>query len=160
MQVRRYRVISDMGEVHLAALVCAFLAGSEDETRKYFDVNGLPRFVRVDCETDGHVIEIGLDGKASARDSLHQALFAAHLTGKTPVVLLIDRDGFEGRYEYELRQTTAATGVIYATCHEDFILRWAATSGLRPSARDRDDLPAAGPARSLCDLSGLRGAEG
>ncbi|WP_167853442.1 hypothetical protein [Roseovarius aestuariivivens] len=39
------------------------------------------------------MIEIGLDGKSSARDSLHQALFAEHLTGKTPVVILIDRDG-------------------------------------------------------------------
>ncbi len=149
-----------MGEVHLAALVCAFLAGSEDETRKYFDVNDLPRFVRVDCETDTHVIEVGLDGKSSARDSLHQAIFASHLTGKLPAVLIIDRDGYEGRYEYELRHTTNATGVIYATCHEDFILRWAATAGLRRAVPGQDDLPDAGPARSLCDLSALRAAGG
>ena len=149
-----------MGEVHLAALVCAFLAGSEDETRKYFDINGLPRYVRVDCETERHVIEVGLDGKSSARDSLHQALFAAHLTGKAPVVLLIDRDGIEGRYEYELRQTTRAVGVTYLTCHEDVVLRWAATAGLRARAPGRDDLPEAGTARSLCDLGALRGAEG
>lgn len=146
-----------MGEVELAALICAFLAGGEQEPRQYFDVNGMKRHVRVDCETATHVIEIGLDGKASARDSLHQALFAAHLTGKSPAVVLIDRDGFEGRFEYELRQTTAMTDVGYATCSEDFIVKWAATAPMRPSwmVEDTDDLPLAGPAQALCDLSDL-----
>ncbi len=141
-----------MGEVELAALLCAFLAGSDGETRQYFDVSGISRHVRVDCETDSHVIEIGLDGKSSARDSLHQALFYEHLTGKIPVVILIDRDGFEGRFEYELRQTTQMTGTTYLRCAEDFIVKWAATGPMRPAWRTAgNDVPSTG----LCDLSAL-----
>lgn len=146
------------GEVELAALLCAFLAGSEQETRQYFDVNGMSRHVRVDCETETHVIEIGLDGKASSRDSVHQALFFAHLTGKTPAVILIDRDGFEGRFEYEMRHVAPAAGVTYARCHEDFIMRWARTRAMREGYGQgkQDDLPAHWPATSLCDLGALR----
>lgn len=146
------------GEVELAALLCAFLAGSEQETRQYFDVNGMSRHVRVDCETETHVIEIGLDGKASSRDSVHQALFFAHLTGKTPAVILIDRDGFEGRFEYEMRHVAPAAGVTYARCHEDFIMRWARTRAMREGYGQgkQDDLPSHWPATSLCDLGALR----
>jgi len=146
-----------MGEVELAALLCAFLAGSDGETRQYFDVNGLSRHVRVDCETATHVIEIGLDGTSSARDSLHQALFYENLTGKIPVVILIDRDGYEGRFEYELRQTTGMVGMTYLRCTEDFIVKWAATGPMRPAWSDkaRDDVPSNGPARSQCDLKRL-----
>ncbi len=141
-----------MGEVQLAALLCAFLAGSDAETRQYFDVNGLSRYVRVDCETQSHVIEIGLDGKASSRDSVHQALFAASLTGKIPAVILIDRDGFEGRFEYEMRHVAPAAGVVYATCSRGAIERWAATSALRDGAAN--DLPREQAGLS-CDLSRL-----
>jgi hypothetical protein len=112
-----------MGETELAMMFCAFLGGSQAETHHYFDVNGLSRYMRVDCETDTHLIEVGLDHKASSRDSLHQVLFYAHLTGKEPVVVMIDRDGVEGRYEYEMRQTTAMTGVNYVSCAQDFIVR-------------------------------------
>ncbi len=145
-----------MGEVELAALVCAFLAGSAAEERHYFDVAGLKRYVRVDCETDTHVIEMGLDGTASARDSVHQALFAQHLTGKTPVVILIDRDGHEGRFEYEMRHVTRAAGVIYLRCSEAAVQRWAATSAWRPRAAGADDLPGAGAVAARCDLAALR----
>ena len=147
-----------MGEVELAALLCAFLSGSVAETPQYFDVNGLRRHVRVDCETETHVIEVGLDGKPSSRDSLHQALFFAHLTGKTPAVLLIDRDGFEGRYEYEMRQVTGATGVLYLRCSADLINRWATTAPMRDGYyRGADDLPRNSHARTLCDLRPLAG---
>lgn len=139
-----------MGEVELAALICAFLAGSADEQRQYFDINGMRRHVRVDCETDTHVIEIALDAKPSARDSLHQALFYAHLTGKQPLVIIIDRDGYEGRFEYELRQTTAMTGMAYASCSEDFVVKWATTRGLRRV--EGDDLPKGSIAQAQCDL--------
>lgn len=148
-----------MGEVYLAALLCAFLAGSEEETRHYFDANGMKRHVRVDCETREHVIEIGLDGKSSARDSLHQALFFAHLTGKTPVVILIDRDRHEGRFEYEMRQVTRAAGVAYVRCSKAFVLRWAATAAMREGFGDDgvDDLPAQAGVRARCDLGALSG---
>lgn len=139
-----------MGEVELSMLLCAFLAGSADEQRQHFDVGGMRRHVRVDCETDSHVIEVGLDAKSSARDSLHQALFAAHLTGKTPLVVIVDRDGYEGRFEHELRRTTEMAGVAYARCAEGFIQRWAATQAMRRPAGD--DLPAGDTARAHCDL--------
>lgn len=145
-----------MGEVELAAMLCAFLGGAEAETHQYFDVNGLPRYVRVDCETNTHVIEIGLDGKSSSRDSLHQALFAAYLTGKTPAVVMIDRDGFEGRYEFELRQTTAMSDVIYITCAKDFIVRWRMTYPFRNVAGD--DLPLASTSGSACGMAPLGSA--
>lgn len=151
----------DMGEVELAALLCAFLAGSETETRHYFDDYDQKRYVRIDCETDTHVIEVGLDQKASSRDSVHQALFAAFLTGKKPMVVLIDRDGFEGRFEYEMRQVTRAAGVAYARCSEDFIQRWAATAPFRAAGSDKrlDDLPREASARSQCDLTEGAGAQ-
>jgi hypothetical protein len=142
-----------MGEVEIAALLCAFLAGSEAETHRYFDVNGMRRHVRVDCETAEHVIEIGLDEKSSSRDSLHQALFAAHLTGKIPVVILIDRDGAEGRFEFEMRHVTRAAGVAYATCREGFVQRWAMTQVLRAAPEGLDDLPPGAIAASQCDLA-------
>ncbi len=146
-----------MREVELAALLCAFLGGSETETRHYFDTYEMKRHVRVDCETDRHVIEIALDGKASARDSVHQALFAAFLTGKDPAVVMIDRDGYIGRFEYEMRHVTAAAGVVYARCSQDAILRWAATAALRGTRQGPgdDDLPQLGAMGATCDLSVL-----
>ena len=146
-----------MGEVELAALLCAFLAGGEVETRAYFDNQDRARHVRVDCETARHVIEVGLDDTASARDSLHQALFSAHLTGKIPVVVLIDRDGRVGRYEREMRVTTRAAGVPYLRCSRAVITRWAATAP--PRRRVGDDLPDRA-LRPLCDLSALAAAPG
>ncbi|MEO1139697.1 MAG: hypothetical protein AAFW87_09590 [Pseudomonadota bacterium] len=153
-----------MGEVQLAAMLCAFLAGSENETRRYFDVNGMARHVRVDCETEAHAIEIGLDGTPSARDSLHQALFYSELTGKAPVVILIDRDGYEGRFEYETRIVAARAEVTYVTCAKSAILRWAATAPWRHVDRMSDDVPRDGSAGAVCNLDVLkdmaRGAEG
>lgn len=143
-----------MGEVELAALLCAFLGGSEAETRHYFDANGGERHVRIDCESPSYVIEIGLDGTASARDSVHQALFYEYLTGKTPMVVLIDRDGVEDRFEYEVRVVSERLGVSFAVCKEAFIHRWAATSPWREAGQDRyrDDLPTEATVRSQCDL--------
>jgi len=120
-----------LGEVELAAMLCAFLAGSNVETRQYFDANDLSRYVRVDCETPTHVIEIGLDGSSSARDSVHQAVFYGLLTGKTPMVILIDQDGYEGRYEYEIRRVATHLGIEYGVCDRDFIVRWASTAPFR-----------------------------
>lgn len=145
-----------MGELQLAALLCALLSGGDAEDRKYFDVNEKPRYVRVDCETDTHVIELGLDGTASSRDSLHQAMFAADLTGKIPVVVLIDQDGFEGRYEYEMRRVARAAGVAFGRCNKAMILRWAATTPWRQAASGFHDLPSHGPARAVCDLNMLQ----
>jgi len=144
-----------VGEVELASLLCAFLAGSEAETRGYFDANGLSRYVRVDCETDSHVIEVGMDNTSSARDSIHQAIFFEHLTGKTPMVIIIDTDGFEGRYEYEIRIVAERLGIAFATCSEGWIIRWAQTSPWREIGLDKtlDDLPMQAAVRSQCDIT-------
>jgi len=151
-----------MGEVELAALLCAFLSGSQPEARRYFDANGLSRYIRVDCETDTHVIEIGLDGTSSARDSIHQAVFAATLTGKTPLVVMIDQDGYEGRFEFEIRQVAHRLGVAHGVCDKAFILRWAATAPLRAAGLDKDvsDLPRQTAAQTHCDLSRALGEPG
>ncbi|QEW24520.1 hypothetical protein [Roseovarius indicus] len=150
-----------MGEVQLAALLCAFLAGSDDEVRHYFDVYDTKRYVRVDCETPDHVIEVGMDGTSSARDSVHQALFYAHLTGKTPVVLMIDQDGFEGRFEYEMRHVTEMANVGYARCSKGAILRWVESSPMRASVTEdgEHDLPATGNVGAACDLGAVFGRD-
>ena len=149
-----------MGEVALAALLCGFLAGGVTEERHYFDIYETKRYVRVDCETATHVIEIGLDEKDSARDSVHQALFAAGLAaGKIPAVILIDRDGFEGRFEYEMRAVTGMLGMAYVSCSAGWIEAWTARGGKRVVAADVDDLPQAGWTRSLCDFGPIVGPE-
>lgn len=148
-----------MTETEIALLLCGWLAGAEVEERQYFENQGASRHVRVDCETDSHVIEVGLDGKASARDSVHQAVFAAALTGKVPMVVLIDRDGAEGRYEQEMRVVTGALGIAYAVCPEDFIARWRMTAAFRTVAADGDsganDLPAGLAFGARCDVADI-----
>lgn len=144
-----------MGEVHIAALLCGLLMGGETEVRHKFPNTGKTRAIRVDCETPTHVIEIGLDKKASARDSVHQAMFAAHLTGKKPMVIIIDRDGREGRYEYELRVVAGQLGIAFGTCRKGFVQRWAQTSLYRGvDLGQGNDLPVNGAAKGHCDLSG------
>ena len=145
-----------MNEVALAALLCSFLSGGTAEQPHGFDNLGGVRRVRVDCETADLVMEVGLDRRASARDSVHQAVFAAALTGKRPIVVLIDTDGVEGRYEQETRVVTGRLGIAYATCTEDFIVAWAATAGLRRSTAG-DDLPDDRTARA-CGLGRILGA--
>ena len=143
-----------MGELAITALLCGLLSGGETEIRHDFNNNGRPRIVRIDCETPSHVIEVGLDERASARDSVHQAVFAAELTGKTPLVILIDTDGVEGRYEQEMRVVTRRLGIAYATCRRAFVERWAATTPFRNVGLDKslDDLPRDAAARRHCDL--------
>lgn len=143
-----------MGEVELAALLCAFLSGSEAETRSYFDANGKAHHVRIDCETETHVIEIGLDNKSGARDSVHQALFYEYLTEKRPMVVIIDRDGVEDRYQYELRVVADRLGVDFAVCSAAFVQRWALTAPWRAAGRDAgtDDLPVEAAVQAYCDL--------
>ena len=151
-----------MGEAELIPLLCAFLLGAEPEVRKDFENVGRTRAVRVDCETDTHVIEVGLDGKASSRDSVHQAVFAAFLTRKQPAVVLIDRDNQEDRYEQELRVVTSMLDIPFAVCKEAFLVRWASTSPFRDVGVDKTlgDLPAKEVSALNCDLSALGGPEG
>ncbi|MEO1536321.1 MAG: hypothetical protein AAFR73_01200 [Pseudomonadota bacterium] len=142
-----------MGELVLATMLCSFLNGGATEIRHTFENVGTSRAVRIDCETPTHVIEVGLD-KATSRDSVHQAVFASFLTGKVPVIIVIDTDGLEGRYEYEMRIVARQLGVAYGRCSQSFIERWAATAPFRTIGNDKslDDLPVNATARSRCDL--------
>ena len=57
-------------------------------------------------------MEGGLD-KRSSLDSVQQALFAATLSGKIPVVVIYDTDGVEGRYEYRIRNAAERANVAF-----------------------------------------------
>ena len=64
------------------------------------------------CETATHVYEAGLD-KRSSLDSVQQALFASHVTGKRPGVVIYDTDGREGRFEYRIKTACDQARVSY-----------------------------------------------
>ena len=119
-----------MGELGFSAIICSLLLGGQAEVRLPFSVGFDVNYVRSDCVTDTHVVEVGFD-KRSSLDSIQQALFAAHLTGKTPKVILIDRDGRIGKYETRIRATAAMAGVEFESISDDFLIRWQMTSWLR-----------------------------
>ena len=79
---------------------------------KKSDIATYIRISKVDCETSTEVIEAGLD-KRSSLDSLQQALFFKHLTGKTPVIVIYDTDGKEGIYEFRIKAASKLAGVEY-----------------------------------------------
>ena len=82
------------------------------ETRHGYSSAGGRRYVEVDCETGTMVYEGGLD-KRSSLDSVQQALFFSHVTGKRPAVVIYDTDGREGRFEYRIRIACRKAGVRY-----------------------------------------------
>jgi hypothetical protein len=90
--------------------------------------------IRVDCETKTHVIEVGFDGKRSSRDSVHQALFAAGLSGKLPMVVIIDTNGLEENIQYQVETVSSASNVSYMTVTEDYLVRWRMTAPFRQAA--------------------------
>ena len=98
-------------ETELNDQFCQSVNG-QTETRHYYTYPGGRSFIQVDCETATHVYEGGLD-KRSSLDSIQQALFAAHLTGKRPSVVVYDMDGWEGRFEYRIRTVCQQAGVRY-----------------------------------------------
>ena len=68
----------------------------------------------MDCETADTVDEGGLD-KQSSLDSVQQALFAAHLTGKKPAVVIYTTDGKIGRYAHRIKVACErAGGAVYS----------------------------------------------
>ncbi len=90
---------------------CTAING-ETETRHGYTSAGGRNYVKVDCETSTVVYEGGLD-KSSSLDSVQQALFFSHLTGKQPAVVIYDADGLEGRFEYRIRTASQKAGVRY-----------------------------------------------
>ncbi len=90
---------------------CTMVNG-ETETRHGYTSAGGRNYVEVDCETGTMVYEGGLD-KRSSLDSVQQALFFSHVTGKRPAVVIYDTDGREGRFEYRIRIACRKAGVRY-----------------------------------------------
>ena len=90
---------------------CALVNG-ETATRHGYTSAGGRGYVEVDCETGTMVYEGGLD-KRSSLDSVQQALFFSHVTGKRPAVVMYDTDGREGRFEYRIRVACRKAGVRY-----------------------------------------------
>ena len=88
------------------------LVNGETETRHGYTSAGGRGYVEVDCETGTMVYEGGLD-KRSSLDSVQQALFFSHVTGKRPAVVIYDTDGREGRFEYRIRVACRKAGVRY-----------------------------------------------
>ncbi len=88
--------------------------GGQAETRHYYTYAGGRSHIRVDCETHNMVYEGGLD-KRSSLDSVQQALFASHVTGKRPSVVIYDTDGKEGRFEYRIKMACKRAGVSYTS---------------------------------------------
>lgn len=119
-----------MGELFFASILCSLILGGESEVTHPYGVGFDLHRIRTDCETPHEVLEIGLD-KRSSLDSVQQALFAAHLTGKAPMVVMIDTDGREGPYELRVRVAAEMAGVEYRSYQGDFLIRWQMTDYLR-----------------------------
>lgn len=84
--------------------------GGKIETKLYYRGDD---FVRVDIETETHVIEAGLD-KRSSLDSIHQVGFFHLLKPqKRPLIIIYDTDGREGKYEYQIRKVSRLFGIAY-----------------------------------------------
>lgn len=119
------------GEVELALILCAGLLGGEAEVRVPYAIDAGEHHVRIDCLTDTDAIEVGLDNKRSSLDSVQQALFAADLTGRRPVVVLIDTDGQEDAMQYRIERAARRSDVRFIVCARDFLLRWRMTEPFR-----------------------------
>ncbi|MBY6057595.1 hypothetical protein [Leisingera daeponensis] len=99
-----------MNEAYYIALLCGALFGGIPEQVHDFTYPGGAASIRIDCENKNRVVEFGLD-KRSSLDSLQQALFAAEITGKEPVVVLIDTDGRMGRFEWRIARAANVADV-------------------------------------------------
>ncbi|WP_176440994.1 hypothetical protein [Oceanicola sp. 22II-s10i] len=115
----------------MTAILCSLLLQGQVEVRHDYVAAGQDRHIRVDCETATHVVEVGFDGQRSSYDSIHQALFAAELTGKLPMVVIIDRDGQEEAVQYQNRRVARRVGMSYLTVSEAFLIRWQMTQPFR-----------------------------
>lgn len=111
-----------MFEHHFIAIICAAMLGGEPEVTHAYSVGYDLHRIRVDCETATQVIEVGRDTRSSL-NSIQQALFASHVTGKTPLVVLIDTDGREGPYELRVRTAAEMVGIEVRVFHEEALVQ-------------------------------------
>lgn len=100
-----------MNEAGAIAIICAVLGG-ETETRHSYTIDEGTHYIRVDCETDTHVIEVGLD-KRSSLDSVQQVSFASWLSGKRDKVILVNTDAQQGPTEYRVEMAARRLEVEY-----------------------------------------------
>ena len=103
---------TEITEADYNAKFCAEIGGKQEPRHNYTYGEGQEGYVVVDCETDTMVWEGGLDRRSSL-DSVQQALFAAHVTGKQPGVVIYDTDKKEGQYEYRIRTAADIVGIRY-----------------------------------------------
>ena len=87
---------------------CTSMGGEKEARHDYTYPTGTSS-VRVDCETADTVYKGGLDRRSSL-DSVQQALFFAHLTGKKPAVVIYNTDGKIGRYEHQIKVACERAG--------------------------------------------------
>jgi hypothetical protein len=120
-----------MTEADLIPILCTFLLGGEPEVRVGYSIDAGAHYIRIDCLTDTHAVEIGLDGRRSSLDSVQQALFAAALTGRAPMVVLVDTDGAEDPVEFNVKTAAGAADVAYRVIDADFLLRLQMTEPFR-----------------------------
>jgi predicted RecB family endonuclease len=118
-----------LNEAEAILIICAML-GDEPEARHRHTIDAGYFDIIVDCETDTQVIEVGLD-KRSSLDSVQQADFAGWITGKSPMVLLVDTDATEGRFEFRIRTAATRLGVTYETISDEYLRRWQMTQHFR-----------------------------
>ena len=102
---------SRTGEGEENASFCSSLGG-DTEVRHAYTYPAGTGYIQVDCETADTVYEGGLDRRSSL-DSVQQALFAAHLTGKQPAVVIYNTDGKIGRYEHRIKVACERAGVAF-----------------------------------------------
>ncbi len=86
----------------------------QNGARHTYQYPGGSSYVKVDCETDETVYEGGLD-KRNSLDSVQQALFFAHLTGKKPVVVIHDTDERIGRFEHRIKTACEMAGIGFVS---------------------------------------------
>lgn len=120
-----------MTEADLIPILCSLMLSGTPETRVDYVIADGAHHIRIDCLTDSHAVEIGLDGRRSSLDSVQQAIFAAALTGRAPMVVLVDTDGAEDAVEYRVETAARAAGVAYRVVDVDFLARLRMTAHFR-----------------------------
>ncbi|RFU11830.1 hypothetical protein DZD18_14800 [Rhodobacteraceae bacterium W635] len=120
-----------MFEADLIPIICVMLLGGVPEHRVDYDLHDSAHYVRVDCLTDTHAIEVGLDNRRSSYDSVHQAVFYGHLTDREPFVILVDTDGREDNAEYQVERVARMVGVDFRVYDLDYLIRMQMTAWLR-----------------------------